>query len=187
MMGRRTAVVDRLIVGLVALLMIGAGVLVIGWRRKWTFATDMADRIDLRWFAQAPDERLWPAAMFVIAVTALVFGLVLLTTNLARHRIGPAMLSGSDEVGSLSVDLGALAGAIAEDLQRRVPGVVAASAHAILERGQPTIPIRLTVDPRSDLRELVRAAELTAHQVTHALDGADVAIRVSLVFERAHP
>lgn len=115
-MGSRVAAVDRLIAATLALGLVAGSLLVLAWRRGWPCAREVADRVDLGWFATAPQQRLWPAAMFLTAVVCLLGGLALLAGNLARHRIGPAVLAGADGGGALAVDLGALAAAVAEDV-----------------------------------------------------------------------
>jgi hypothetical protein len=183
-MGRMTAAVDRLLAAVTAVLLISAALVVLAWRRELPWARQLADRIDLGELARYPSERWWAGALFAISALALLGAIALLVANLYRHRIGLARLGGSDRDGYVSVDLSAVARAAAEDLPIHAPGILRTRAAAVLDRGQPTIALALTADPRTDLRALIAAAETTAHEIAAALDGADVATRITIEFER---
>jgi len=93
---------------------------------------------------------------WVATASGVVLGLLALwwlVAHLGTPRVGTITLAGSDASGRLTIDVGALAGHVAEQA-RRLPGVVGARTTVDLERGRHVLVSTLQVDPEADLPEL---------------------------------
>jgi len=149
---RATNRVVAFVVGL-ALLVVGvaavlwwAGVLGDVWAQTPT-ALDpgrVSEVTDATWFG-------WAAT-----VSGVVLGLLALwwlLAHLGTPRVGTLTLAGSDASGRLTIDVGALAGHVADEA-RRLPGVVGARSTVDLDRGRYVLVSTLQVDPEADLPAL---------------------------------
>lgn len=184
-MKRATAVMDRLLVVLLGLALIGAGVFALGWYFDVPIAIRTLSRFDRDIFAGFPAESWWEAALAITAVVCTLVAIALLIGNLSPRRTGTVQIS-SDDALAVRVDLGALARGVAADLAE-FPDVESARGRAIDDRGTATLAVTVQTSPHIDIDALTRHVEQKAQFVADSMEGGDVALRVQVHVGAATP
>jgi hypothetical protein len=175
---RATTLIDRLLVTLLGVALVGAGAFAVAWYYDVPFAVESLSRFDRDVFAAFPAQSWWEAALAATAVVGTLVAVALLIGNLSPRRTGTVEISTSESC-SLRIDLGALARGIAADLAD-FPGVESARGRAIDDRGTPTLAVTVQTSPGIDIEAFTRTAEERAAYLAGAVEGSDVALRVQL-------
>ncbi|MDF3304295.1 hypothetical protein P3H15_04605 [Rhodococcus sp. T2V] len=186
-MTHRTAAVNRLIVLLVGLVLLGFGAYAIAWDLQVPIVREWVSRYDRARVTALPDQGWWGWALAATVVVGLVFGIVLLALDLTRRRTSAVAVPDRESGTYVTVDLGSLANGVASELAQ-YPGVRQTRARAVVERGLPTLSIVVTADPTLDIHDFTRTSEDVASWVASTLGGEQVATQVLLHLDRAdHP
>ncbi|MDJ0392234.1 hypothetical protein QMK17_02670 [Rhodococcus sp. G-MC3] len=177
-MKRATAVVDRLLVLLLGIVLLGGGAFALAWHFDVPIAKDTLSRFDRAVFAGLPAQSWWEPALAGTAVAATLAAIALLIGNLSPRHTGTVQIS-TGEVLAVRVDLGALARGVAADLAT-FPGVESSRGRAIDDRGTATLAVTVSTSPHIDIDTFTRVVETAAGFVAEALEGAPVAVRVQV-------
>ncbi|RZK94453.1 MAG: hypothetical protein EOP30_07770 [Rhodococcus sp. (in: high G+C Gram-positive bacteria)] len=186
-MRHRTAAINRVIVLLVGLALLGFGAYAVAWDLGVPLVREWVSRYDRERVTALPDQDWWGWALAATMLVGLVFGIVLLALDLTRRRTSPVAVPDRESGTFVTVDLGSLANGVASELAE-YPGVRQTRARAVIERGLPTLSIVVTADPTLDLHDFTRKSEDVASWVASTLGGQEVATQVLLHLDRAdHP
>ncbi|ULE31869.1 alkaline shock response membrane anchor protein AmaP [Mycobacterium sp. IDR2000157661] len=167
--------VDRLGAFVLGLLLLAIGVGLLAWA---VVHFDNATVLTAPGLATAAASDWWPWATAAAGVVLVPLGMRwLLSRGLAEHA-GPLTLPGSDRTGRLTVDLGSLASAAADQLNSH-PAIRSAKGSAIVDRGAPSIQLKATAFSAETLASAVHAADDVATTATGMLGDA-VVVRTRL-------
>ncbi|QIG42160.1 hypothetical protein G5V58_04710 [Nocardioides anomalus] len=175
-MSRRTVVLDRVVVALVGLLLLAAGLLAVDWRTGTVL--DLRDRLDAGPVLDVVDAGWWPWVCAVVGVVLALLALAWLLAHLPHRGPGRTRLAGSDQGGTLEVELRSVASAVADRLADLGP-VTGARGTTDRVRGTTVLEVRGRVEPDADTDALDRAVRTCAAEVEQAFAGA-VPLRVLL-------
>lgn len=177
-MKKLTAGVDRLLVLVLGIALVGGGAFALAWYLDVEWAVRRLSTFDRALFADLPQHDWWQPALAGAAAVFGVVGILLLVGNLSPRRTRTVQISRT-ESSSVRVDLGAAARGVAGELAR-FPGVRRSRGSAIDDRGVATIAVTVDVAVAIDLAAFTALAERTAQRVADSLDGAPVATRVQV-------
>lgn len=166
-----TRVIDRIIAGVVGLLLLAGGLWALGNRLGQKVATDATGRVSVPTIVRLPDEPWWPAVTGAAGVVLVLGALWLLVRHLRSTTARTALTPGGG-----TVDLGRVADAVAEDLGRS-PLVRRARATTRVEKGRPIVRVALAVTPDAPVDELTALAAAARDEVAAAA-GPEVALQV---------
>jgi hypothetical protein len=184
-MRRRVLGLDRVVALLTGLILLVAGIGTAAWyrgglRRVWPGAperisTDRAgDLLDTAW---------WPWAAGGAGALFVVLGLWWLIAHIPRRGVSRLVLPGSGRPGRLSVDPTSAAATAAEILADS-PGVRSAHSKVVHDRGELVVALTATIDPRTDLRDMVTLAETVTADLNTVLGRDDARARLHLSVAR---
>ncbi|WP_072690596.1 hypothetical protein [Rhodococcus marinonascens] len=186
-MTHRTAAVNRLIVLVVGLALLGVGGYAIAWDLKVPIVREWVSRYDRDLVSRLPEQGWWVWALVATVVVGLVFGIILLALDLTRRRTSPVAVPDPETGTYVTVDVNSIAGGVSSELAK-YPGVRQTRARAVIERGLPTLLIVVTADPTINIADFTRASEDIAAWVESTIGGEQVATQVLLHLDRAdHP
>ncbi|WP_071990759.1 hypothetical protein [Rhodococcus rhodnii] len=184
-MSRRAAAFNRLVVLVLALVLLGAGAYAFAWYIGVPRIREWVGRYDREAVDAAATQSWWVWALAGTLAASLVLALAVLVVDLTRRR--PESVTVGDAAdGSATLDLPALADGLAEQL-RAYPGVRRVRAHAMVDRGLPTLELTVTADAEIDVVGFTSTAEAVARGSNVMLPGSRVATRVLLHLEPPTP
>lgn len=166
-----TRMIDRIVVGLVGLVLLGGGLWALGDRLDQRLAIDATDHISTSTIDRLPEQPWWPAVVGAAGVLLILVALWLLV----RHLRGTASKTVVTEGGG-TVDLDRVADAVAADLGRS-PLIRRARSRTVLEKGRPVIRVSVSIAPDAPVHELSALAAAARRDVAAAA-GPDVAFQV---------
>lgn len=108
-MRHRTAAVNRVIVLLVGLALLGFGAYAVAWDLRVPLVREWVARYDRERVTALPDQDWWGWALAATVLVGLVFGIVLLALDLTRRRTSPVAVPDRESGTFVTVDLGSLA------------------------------------------------------------------------------
>lgn len=184
-MKRATAVVDRLLVVLLGVALLGAGAFALAWYFDLSLAVRTLSRFDRDTIAGLPAHDWWEAALAGTAIVSAVGALALIIGNLSPRRTGTMQIYAEESL-AVRVDLGALARGIAADLAT-FPEVESSRGRAIDDRGTATLAVTLSASPAIDIDAFTRTVERKAEFVAESVEGGAVALRVQMHVNAAVP
>ncbi|AEF38922.1 Asp23/Gls24 family envelope stress response protein [Hoyosella subflava] len=178
---------NRVVSVMVGTILALGALVVLGYQAGWGWARTAAGHINPETLLELTDERWWPRAVFGISILAIALGGLVVGLALWPDRIGPVVLDPDSADGHLTVDLRALAGAVAHDLKGRIPAATDVRAHPFLDRGVPTISLTITLPGNADLGQAGGAVADSIADIYLALEGAPIAIPVFFEVTRNRP
>lgn len=158
--------VDRMLTGLVALLLMGGAAWIIGYAVDYGPAREAAGRIDTAAIAALPNAAWWPVAEAAAGVVFVLGG----AWWVLAHLRSPSVRTVPAGLGA--VDLARLADAAAEDLGRH-PEVQSAKAATVTVRRQPVARITVGVRSGASAELITRLARRCGADIRRAA-GADI-------------
>lgn len=184
-MTRRLTFLDRAATLLVGLGLVAGGLALLDWRYGWVGS--WPEKIRTGRYADLESGSWWPWAFAAAGVLLGLVGLVWLLAHAPRRGEGAVRLSdASDQSGTVRVDLGSVAKAVAADFEARtaatdVRGTARrrGSAHVIELRGH--------LDPSSTGSSIDEAASRCARDIEAAFPDGSTACRVLLGRGRLRP
>ncbi|MGW6278515.1 hypothetical protein [Kribbella sp. NPDC055071] len=176
-MRRGIIVVDRFVGTVVALALITAGGLALGW--WYDVLPDAPGRVTLTGPADPAEAEWWPWATGAGGVLLLALGLWWLTKHLPRRVGGRFKLAGADRSGQLTADANSAASAAAAALTN-CPAVRDASGRVVADRGELVAELRCTIEPSADLGTVYAAATRVAADLHHVIGLPDLRHRIHL-------
>jgi len=182
-MSRGVIAVDRVVVLLAGLLLLGGGTLTVLWqvRRLELPGPSVADGFDT--LRSLPEHPLWLWGLGVVGVLSVLVALRSLWVHARRGRIGPVALAGTGTGGRLRVDLSAVAHAAAQTLAAGDP-VESAQGTAVVDRGRQVVQLLARTDASVDLDQLQREVDATVADLAVMLNDSPVEVRVLLDVRR---
>jgi hypothetical protein len=160
---------DRAVSAIVGLAFIAGGTLVIGWWAAIDPVRAVFGYADQDWYATAPEQNWWPWALAAVTIGGLTLGVWLLIENVRPNRVGEFELATGVEVGTATVETGALAQAAAVILSRAAE-VEEATGIAVDDRGGRTLRITITTKPDVPLEHLRQLAEAARADIARAIE-----------------
>lgn len=157
-----TRVIDRLVAGLVGLVLLGGGLWALGTRLGQRTATDATERVSTATIVRLPDEPWWPPVVGAAGVLLILLTLWLLARHLRTSGARTVVTEGGG-----TVDLGRVADAVAADLERN-PLIRRARASTAVEKGRPIIRITVGITPTASVEELSALAAAARREVIAA-------------------
>ncbi|MFZ2174467.1 MAG: hypothetical protein WAW17_10600 [Rhodococcus sp. (in: high G+C Gram-positive bacteria)] len=183
-MTHRVAAVNRLIVLVAGLLLLGFGAYATAWDAEVPIVREWVSRFDRERVTDIPDQDWWVWALVATTIVGFAFGIMMLALDLTRRRPGPVAVPDPESGTFVTVDLGSLANGVSNELAR-YPGVRQTRARAVVERGLPTLSVVVTADPAIDIADFTHTSEGIASWVTSTLGGAQVATQILLHLDPA--
>ncbi len=178
-MRRSTAVLDRLVAGLLGALLIVAGLLGIAAKYElmpfaaWTDGfrpSRLPGHVDQDWFT-------W--ALAVAAILGVVLALALFAANIDRRLTRTKIDENSDDTGEIRFHLADVADAVAKRLQSH-DGIRRARGRAEVDRGSEAITINLDLAHDAEIASITRLCDETADDIDAALGDVDCGTRFLL-------
>ena len=179
-MRRSILAFDRVLLLLLGLLLVAVGVAAVGWQvgflaEVWPDAPDQLE-VDSGTVTGASS---FPALAGVIGVALVVIGVWWLLAHLPRRSVGSLSLPSGEQPGRLVVDPGP-AVATAADVLADDPLIRSARGAVLADRGELVVRLRATVDPGSDLDDVVDACDRVLADLAHVLPADRLRSRVEL-------
>jgi hypothetical protein len=169
-------VVDRLLTGLLGLILLIGGLWLLGYAAGLRFLVRATHHLSPRALAGLPERGWWHLGLGVVAAVLVLGCLGLLLAHLRRgrvRRIGE---------GAGTVDLHQVARAAADDLAAH-PSVHRATAHTAMVAGRPAVTLRAQMVPGTTVTELRRLVRRYGDDVRAA---AGIDLDFQLVAEPAN-
>lgn len=182
-MNRLPATFHRLSIALVALALIAVGGGAIAWRADIHPVHEWIDRIDETAIARAIAQPWWMWVLVAVAVVALGWGLLLISTNIAPRAVDDVALPDSDETGALTIAPKLIAAAVTDELEGN-PLLHKVSATAIDDRARSIIRVVVTARPNRSYDEISGPVEAAVDSITTALGASDVHVQAFVHFEK---
>ena len=185
-MSHRLSLIDRLLVGLLGLLGLGAG----GWALLWALDHPMGDRLSGYLSLDAVEGVLaspwYPAVLLLVVIAGLVCGLWLLVANLRPHTFNRLTAGESGEAGQLTLSVSQLARATGTQIRRHadITGVDTATR---MDRGRHVVTTTVHASPEVRLRSLLDAIEEADRDFHAAVPGLDLDTRYLLQLNPVAP
>lgn len=179
-MKRSVVAVDRFVLLLLGVLLLAAGVLMALWSLG---RLGTASRLDVAPVADLAEEWWWPSALGLIGLALILVAIRWLIAHVPRRRISTVALSTPRTDGPSTpavVDMGALAGAFADDLAQR-PGIASARGRAVYDGGDRVFEVVAKVDDSADLDRAIASSHAAMQALATASEGrTDGTARVRL-------
>lgn len=177
-MTRRIVIINRIVSAVFGALVGAVSLVALGYQAGWRWSHEVIARFDPDQLLAMTTETWWTRAVFGLSVLAILIGALLLGLALWPDRIGPVSLDPDHSSGHLTIDLRALASAVARDIETRLPAAQEVRAHPFLDRGVPTIRLTVVIPGNADLRRASEAVAESISDIVVALEGAPIAIPV---------
>lgn len=172
-MSRFLDVADRIVVFLVGLALLALGLWSVGLYIDQPQAQWLADQADLQQWLHAPDKDWFPWVVTGLGVLSAVVALLLIIPNLRRHRIRTMTSRASNELGSITIGLDALADAVAQSFAA-LPRVNRASAVVAEDHGEKTMTITINANADASIPHIREHAEQAERDLLAAAGDIEV-------------
>ncbi|PRQ10936.1 hypothetical protein C1Y63_08715 [Corynebacterium sp. 13CS0277] len=173
-MSRALAGLDRLLTALLGLALGVLGTFFIGLYFDEPHAQQVADWLHLSQWPAAYDWEYLPVSLLGGGIAAILLGLWIVLANLGRRRIGRQDSSATTALGTISVNVGSIADAMAQSLSAQ-PKVTRANAKVVNDRKVKTLELTVTAEPTVDLASLKRAIAQQEAAFRSAVRDMDIA------------
>lgn len=180
-MRRTLNLVDRLVVGLVGLVLLGAGVVALLWWQQVSVVVDEIEQINDHEIYTAPEQGWWPWSMLAATIVLVVAGLWLVLANVRLNRIRSVVVGTSSGAvgGERTVAVPDVGKAAAKSLERD-PRIHSTQTRAFVDGRTPTLELTVTADPAAEGHDLIELLRAVRHQLQLSFAGADVEVRILL-------
>ncbi|MFD8880595.1 hypothetical protein CJ204_09895 [Corynebacterium xerosis] len=167
-MRRSTAILDRLVAGLLGVILLAAGTLGLAAKygiapfSEWTDGlrpSRLPGHVAADWFT---------LALAGAAVAGVVLSIALLAANLDRRLTRTRIDEASDDTGELRYHLADVAEAVAKHLQLH-DGIRRARGRAEVDRGADVITVVIDADHDADIDSIRRTCEIASADVATAV------------------
>ena len=185
-MSRGLSLLDRLLVGLVGLLSLGAGAWAILWALGHPVGQELAGRVSLDAIDGFMAGAWYPAALLLAAVLLLALGTWLLAANLRRRSCNLLTAGESSDIGQLTLSVTQLAKATGAQIARH-PDVTGVETATRIDRGRHVATITVHADPEVRMRSLLGSLEEAEADFHAAIPGLDVETRYLLRLDPVTP
>lgn len=169
--------IDRLITGIVGLILLGGGGWLLAYRLGESHVVSATHRLLPNKIAGVDGYEWWPATVGGIGVLLILLSIWLLLRHLQGARSKVVITPGGG-----SVDLGKIADAVAGEVGRS-PLIRRARATTLQHKGKPAIRVLVSVAPDADIAEL-RALSRAARQEVKKASSPDVQLQLLVNGER---
>ena len=176
-MSRATIAIDRFVMLVLAVILIGAGVAAIAW--GFGLVTWLPARVDLSGAQDIVHQSWWPWAAGAAGLIAVLVGLRWLIAHVPDRGVGNLTLTGSGPGGKLRAAPGPVAQAAAHVLAA-TPGVRSASGKVLHERGHLVARLTATIETSADLHAIAATADQVAADLVAVLGRDDLHCQVQL-------
>lgn len=182
-MNRWIAALDRTLVLIVGIALLGTGAYAIAWYTHVDVVRAWVSRLDRDVVFGLPEQPWWHWVLSGTFAVCLVAGLALLLLNLGRRRTSALTLRHNESDTDVSVDLGPVAEGVATQLAD-FPGVRDTRGRATVDRGLSTLRVIVTADPGIDVIGFDAHVEHIARSTRRALGGSRFGVQVLLHLDR---
>ncbi len=161
---------DRLLTALLALVLLGCGILAIGYGSHDRHARAAVGRFDATALGRVTEWSWWPVASAAAGAVMVLLGVWVVLLHLRSRTVH------AQPTGGGAIDVAALASAAAEDVGRH-PAVHSAKATTFTHRRRPIVRITVGVAPTTTSETIRRLGRRCGADVRHAA-GRDVAFQL---------
>ncbi|MGL5859266.1 MAG: hypothetical protein ACRC35_12850 [Angustibacter sp.] len=179
-MSRSTLAVDRVVTLLLGVLLLALGVGAIVW---WTGRAPVLDRlldqVELGGVAAVTERPWWPWVLAGAGALLVLAGLRWAFAHRPGRSVDQLSLPGSQAHGRLRSDASSAVGCAAQ-LLRQVRGIRNARGAVVHDRGQLVARVTATIDPASDIGDVVAACDEVAVDLAQVLSRDDLSSLVLL-------
>ncbi|MDO5032362.1 alkaline shock response membrane anchor protein AmaP [Corynebacterium sp.] len=172
-MSKTLAGLDRTLLAVLGLLLIAGGLWPILAYFDVPFAESAAKWINHDAWGRVPQAGWWAYALAGATLLIAVSGLWLIISNLKHNRFSTVESAASNKEGTISTDMAAIAGAIAQTLEQ-LDGVDKVKTLVAYDRARPTLQYVLTANPDTPMQEIVERIESNEHSFRAAFPDADL-------------
>lgn len=172
-MSKLLAGIDRFLLFLISLLLLGGGLWGIGVALSVPFATDLSDRLDPSIFDKAYDTVWYLVALWAVVILGVLLGLWWIAVNLRRRGFNRVRSNASSEDGTIHVNLTRVAAAIDEQI-KDYPRVTQVSHRVAMDRSRPTVTWTVRAEAEADVAGLRQVIEASEVDFREAMPGIDV-------------
>lgn len=185
-MSRKLATFDRILLGLLGIVLIALGVWPILIHFNVEFAKYLALWVDHDAWKSLADNDWWVWALAGGSALLLILGLWIVVANLRHRRFNYVESASSNDKGSITTSMNAIAGAVAQDLDG-VKGVDHVERLVAYDRARPTLQYTVTANPDTPVERLTGAVETNERDFRAAFPDADLDTIYKLQFSKVGP
>lgn len=180
-MRRTLQVVDRLVVGVVGLVLVAGGVLALLWWQRVPLIVDAVSEIDNSRIYSAPEQSWWAWSLLIATVALAVIGLWLLLGNVRPNRLRTVLVGTEPGVvgGIRGVSVPDVGKAAAKSLERHRQ-IRSTQTRAYTDGVTPILEVTVTAEPTADGRDLIDLLRAVRHQLQLSLGGSRVQVQMLL-------
>lgn len=172
-MNPHIALLDRAIVFILGLTLIGGGLWSVGLFFDIPLAQQLADQIYFPAWLAAADQRWFDVVLIAILVVSALLSFWLIAINLKRHRINRVTSPASGITGTIEMNLSTLAAAISTGLETH-PGISSVKYQVARSWGRPTWTLTIHATAGVDLVWLRAVLEQAEYDLRAATPGIDL-------------
>lgn len=185
-MSKKLAAFDRILLGLLCIILIALGVWPILIKFNVEFAEYLAEWVDHDTWRTLSDNTWWVWALAGASTLLLIIGLWLVVVNLRQRRFNTVESAASNEQGAISASMNAIASAVAKDLDS-LSGVERVDRLVAYDRARPTLQYTVVANPDTPLERLINAVETNERDFRDAFPDADLDTSYKLHFTKVKP
>lgn len=172
-MTKRLALFNRLLFGILGLVLIALGLWAIFDAAGVSVAQELTSHLDRAFFASITETSWYKYAAVALSLAMFIAGVTLITANLRQQKIAKVDLPSSDGTGKITAHLPSIAAAIADYLLEH-DGVDKVSTRIARERGRSTATFTVEVNPTVGLEAPIRLLEAVEADFRDAIEGIDL-------------
>ena len=145
-MSKKLATFDRILLGLLGIILIALGVWPILINFNVEFAEYLAEWVDHDTWRTLSENSWWVWVLAGASALLLIIGLWLIVVNLRHRRFNNVDSAASNEQGAISASMNAIATAVAKDLDS-LDGVERVDRLVAYDRARPTLQYTVVANP----------------------------------------
>lgn len=185
-MSKKLATFDRILLGLLGIILIALGVWPILINFNVEFAEYLAEWVDHDTWRTLGENSWWVWVLAGASALLLIIGLWLIVVNLRHRRFNNVESAASNEEGAISASMNAIATAVAKDLDA-LEGVDRVERLVAYDRARPTLQYTVVANPDTPLERLTNAVETNERDFREAFPDADLDTSYKLHFTKVKP
>lgn len=175
-MSRLLASIDRLIVFFLGLLALLGGSWSIGLFFNAPYSQRLADRIDNQLWLGAYHQEWFIFAAIAVVLLSILFSVLIITSNLRRHRITRVSSDASTPQGLIAYNLNQIGRAVTETLDDPFIHINSVSHKEWINRGRATMEFTIHAEGTINVEDLIPVIEQAESDIRSAVEDLDLDI-----------
>jgi hypothetical protein len=176
-MTRLASAWDRFTALVLGLALIALGVGMLAWGSEWI--PNRPEYVTAPGLVTAANTGWWPWVLAAVGIVLILLALRWLLIHTPKARVKAVPLVSGDSGGTVSADLGAVAHAAAQVLERH-PDVESAKGKAVVDRGVRTIDLTVTARSPLSVHTLIDPIDTVCTQTAGVLGDTGIATRTTV-------